>query len=234
MMLFLIGTVLMRSAGCVINDIADMNIDKHVARTQLRPLTSGELSLCEALTLLALLLSSALLILLCLPKACYFWAVAAVFISFLYPFCKRFINTPQMILGLAFSMGIPMAYVASGVPFNKTMILLCLINYLWIIAYDTMYAMVDRVDDLKIGVKSTAIYFAPYDRVIVSLLLITMHLLWVIFNTGWFFYFLWFIAGCILIYQDKLIKNRIPRQCFRSFMISSYYGMLMWLALMKT
>jgi 4-hydroxybenzoate polyprenyltransferase len=235
MILFLIGTILMRSAGCVINDIADRHIDKQVNRTKLRPLTAGEVSLRDAFLLLLLLLLGSLFILFYLPPSCFVWALLALLITFIYPFCKRYISAPQMILGLAFSMGIPMVYVASGSFFNEEMGLLFLINFFWIIAYDTMYAMVDKEDDLKIGVKSTAIYFAQYDKLVIGLLLLIMHALWFYWaacsHATWGFYFFWVSAGVVLLYQQKLINEGVPSQCFRSFLFSAYYGLLMWLAL---
>lgn len=233
--LFLSGTLLMRAAGCVVNDIADRNIDKHVARTKFRPLTSGEISLKEALGVLFILLFAALLVLLCLPWDCWYLGVIALFISILYPFCKRFLSAPQFILGLAFSMGIPMAYVASHAPLNAECTLLFLLNFAWIVAYDTMYAMTDKEDDLRIGVKSTAIYFASYDRFIIGLLQCLVHGLWLYWalsnkvgSIG--FYALWFAAAMVLLYQQKLISKRERGQCFRAFIISVYYGALMWFA----
>ncbi|HRD68568.1 MAG TPA: 4-hydroxybenzoate octaprenyltransferase [Legionella sp.] len=234
--LFFLGTVFMRSAGCVINDIADRNIDKYVGRTKLRPLAANEISLFEAFALLLGLLVCALIILINLPFQCFYWGMISVLITFLYPFCKRFINAPQLVLGLAFSMGIPMAFVASGVSFNTSMSLIFLINFMWIIAYDTMYAMVDKEDDLKIGVQSTAIWFGSADFAVISALLIMLHALWLLFgvseggHAG--FYFIWFLAGWILIYQVKLISTRNSDNCFKSFLISSYYGALMWTAIM--
>ncbi|RUR19684.1 4-hydroxybenzoate octaprenyltransferase [Legionella sp. km535] len=232
--LFLLGTVFMRSAGCVINDIADRNVDRYVARTKLRPLTSGEVSLFESFLVLIFLLFCSLIILINLPQACFYLALVSLFITFLYPFCKRFFNAPQVVLGLAFSMGIPMAYVASYAPMNGNLILLLLINFAWIVAYDTMYAMTDKEDDLKIGVKSTAIYFAEYDRFIIAVLLFTLHSLWLLwayfFKTNSGFYLIWCAGAWILLYQIKLIHNRNPKECFRAFLVSSYYGMLMWAA----
>lgn len=232
--LFLSGTVLMRAAGCVINDIADRNIDKHVARTKLRPLASGELNFLEAFVLLILLLLAALFLLIQLPRNCFYLGLMALFISFLYPFCKRFLDAPQLILGLAFSMGIPMAYVASEVALNSEFFLLFAINFFWILAYDTMYAMADKEDDLKIGVKSTAIYFASHDRLIIGILQCLFHSLWLYWAfmsqvSSWFYLF-WLIAGFILVYQQKLINKREPNQCLKAFIISIYYGLLMWLA----
>lgn len=232
--LFFLGTVFMRAAGCVINDIADKDIDKHVSRTQYRPLAAKEISLVGAFSTLALLLLAALIVLINLPLSCYPWALLSVFITFLYPFCKRFISAPQMVLGLAFSMGIPMAYAASGVPINADTLILFLINFFWIVAYDTMYAMTDKEDDLKIGVKSTAIYFASYDRVIIGFLLASLHGLWLywamIHLVNNFFYVCWFFAALVLVYQQQLINQRQPQHCFKAFLISAYYGALMWLA----
>ncbi|CAM2894614.1 4-hydroxybenzoate-octaprenyltransferase [Legionella steigerwaltii] len=234
LILFLCGTVLMRAAGCVINDIADRNIDKHVARTKLRPLTAGEVSLPEAFLLLIILLSNALFILIQLPRNCFYLGLIALFISFLYPFCKRFLDAPQLILGLAFSMGIPMAYVASDLALNTECFLLFLINFSWILVYDTMYAMTDKEDDLKIGVRSTAIYFASYDRLIIGVLQSLFHGLWLCWalmsQTNLWFYICWFVAGIILIYQQKLINKRVPKDCFKAFIVSTYYGAWMWLA----
>ncbi|KTD70380.1 4-hydroxybenzoate-octaprenyltransferase [Legionella santicrucis] len=232
---FVCGTVLMRAAGCIINDVADRNIDKHVMRTQFRPLTAGEVSLTEAFILLALLLLTALYILVQLPKNCFYIGLIALFISFVYPFCKRFLNAPQLVLGFAFSMGIPMAFVASNVSLNSEFFLLFLINFAWILAYDTMYAMTDKIDDLRIGVKSTAIYFASYDRLIIGLLQGIFHGLWlfwaIINQVNLLFYLFWLTATLVLIYQQRLIYKREPQSCFKAFIVSVYYGALMWLAL---
>lgn len=232
--LFIIGTVLMRAAGCVFNDIVDRHVDKHVARTKLRPLTSGEISLTEAFVLLIMLLVGALLVEINLPSECFYLAIIALLITLLYPFCKRFIKAPQMVLGLAFSMGIPMAYVASGITLDSQFIILFLINFSWIVAYDTMYAMTDKEDDLKIGVKSTAIYFASYDRLIIGLLQLFLHGLWLYWalvnNVGLGFYGFWLFACMVVIYQQKLIDKRVQEDCFKAFTISVYYGLLMWFA----
>ncbi|KGP64443.1 4-hydroxybenzoate polyprenyltransferase [Legionella norrlandica] len=234
LVLFLLGTIFMRSAGCIVNDIADRNLDRYVARTKLRPLTSGEVSLHEAFGLLFVLLFASLLLLLELPIYCFYLALIAVAIIFLYPFCKRFLNMPQMVLGVAFSLGIPMAFIASEQILSSNFILLFLINFAWIMAYDTMYAMTDKADDLKIGIKSTAIYFANYDRLIIALLQCFFHFLWLVWgiknNVEWFFYCFWLAATPILIYQQKLIYARVPENCFKAFLISSYYGLVMWFA----
>ncbi|MCW8407622.1 4-hydroxybenzoate octaprenyltransferase [Legionella sp. PATHC035] len=233
-LLFLSGTVLMRAAGCVINDIADRNIDRHVARTKLRPLTAGEVTLPEAFLLLIALLLAALFILIQLPRNCFYLGLIALFVSLLYPFCKRFLDAPQLILGLAFSMGIPMAYVASGFSLTIECFLLFLINFCWILVYDTMYAMADKADDLRIGVKSTAILFADNDRLIIGVLQSLFHGLWLYWalvnQMSLFFYIIWCAAGFILIYQQKLIRKREPQDCFKAFLVSGYYGAWMWLA----
>ncbi len=234
-LLFLLGTILMRAAGCVVNDIADRHIDLHVKRTHDRPLTSGEVSLQEALFLFLILLFIAFLVLIQLPKICFYYALLAVFITILYPFCKRFIQGPQLVLGLAFSMGIPMAFAASNYPPDSSMFYLLIINFLWTVAYDTEYAMADRDDDVLIGVKSTAILFASYDRLIIGCLQGLFHIPWLFLaftlNYNFFFFIGWFIAGFILLYQQKLITGREPIGCSRAFSLNSWYGLIMWLAI---
>lgn len=237
LLLFFCGTVLMRAAGCVINDIADRHIDLHVKRTQQRPLTSGKVSLQEAFALLAALLFLALLILVQLPGLCFYYALAAVFVTAFYPFCKRFIEGPQLVLGIAFSLGIPMAFAASNNPINSQMFYLLIINYLWIVAYDTQYAMADREDDLRIAVKSTAILFAHYDRLIIGLLQLAFHFFWcflaVELKFSWGFWYCWFGAALILFYQQKLIAQRQRTECLAAFSSNNWYGLLMWLALVN-
>ena len=232
--LFVMGTILMRAAGCVVNDIADRNVDKLVQRTRLRPLTSGKITLPEALALLIFLLCAAFIVLLNLPVNCFYWAIIALVVTIVYPFCKRFLHAPQLVLGLAFSMGIPMAYVASAVPFDSQFVLLCIINFAWILAYDTMYAMADREDDLRIGVKSMAIYLASYDRLVIALLQLTLHGLWLLWailqNANWGFYLFWGLASLILLYQQQLIQKRQADFCFKAFKMSIYYGFFLWLA----
>lgn len=233
---FLLGTFFMRAAGCIMNDIADRHIDKHVKRTCMRPLTTGEVSLFEALILIAVLLFAAWLIVLQLPVVCFYYALLALVITAIYPFCKRFLQAPQLVLGLAFSMGIPMAYAASGVSFNVTMLLLFILNFAWIVAYDTMYAMADKEDDLRIGVKSTAIFFAEYDRLIIMLLQVLFHAIWLylalILQYSRWFYGCWFAAIFILVYQQQLISQRNAKASFSAFSTNIWYGLLMWAALL--
>lgn len=232
---FLMGTIFMRAAGCVINDMADRNIDKHVKRTSARPLTTGELSVLEALGLLLLLLIAPCIILIQLPIPCFYYALGALCITVFYPFCKRFFQAPQFILGVAFSMGIPMAFAASGCSINYETGLLMLLNFSWIVAYDTMYAMVDRTDDLLIGVKSTAILFAAYDRMVIMFLQIFLHALWLILALNhpysWWFYSGWMVGGGILMYQQTLVNSRKEDACFKAFTINVWYGLVMWVSL---
>ena len=231
--LFALGTFFMRSAGCVVNDMADRKIDRHVSRTERRPLATGELTLIDALVVLMLLLLGALGVLLALPWVCVYYAVAALGVTILYPFCKRFLSAPQLILGIAFSMGIPMAYAASGVQPDLKMGILFVLNLLWIVAYDTMYAMVDRSDDLRLGVKSTAILFAQHDCFIISILQVIFHGLWLLIAMFYpvtvLFYPVWFIAAGVLIDQQRLLRSRDPVMYFRAFLTNGAYGLLMWI-----
>lgn len=234
---FALGTLVMRSAGCVINDILDRKFDKQVKRTEKRPLATAELSLKFALFLASVLLGIALFILLNLPYACMNYAFIALFLTLIYPLGKRFIKAPQCVLGLAFSMGIPMAYAASGVAIDSAAILLFVINSLWILAYDTLYAMADKQDDLRVGIKSTAVYFGAWDKSIVMLLQIFMHGFWLVWaynmQMKFGFYLLWMFAAVALFWQQGLIRNVTPETCLRAFMANNYYGALMWAAIVS-
>ncbi|MCC5791046.1 MAG: 4-hydroxybenzoate octaprenyltransferase [Legionellaceae bacterium] len=234
--IFLLGTIVMRAAGCVINDIADRHIDRRVQRTRNRPLTTGELGVLQALFCFVFLLVLALLLLLTLPPACIKWAVAAVGITILYPFSKRFLSAPQLILGLAFSMAIPMVYTALSVPLSWNTWTLVLINLTWVVAYDTEYAMVDRQDDRHIGVRSTAILFGKADRAVIALLFFSGQMMWLVL-AFWnafslFFYGFWVLANFVLVWQLILIYHRQPEDCFRAFLWNGWYGLSMWLALL--
>lgn len=226
----------MRSAGCILNDMADRNIDPHVKRTKNRPLASKQVSMKAAMILLATLLLLALAILLQLPKPCILYALVSVALTVIYPFCKRFFAAPQLVLGLAFSMGIPMAYAASGIPQTYTTLLIFTLNFLWIVAYDTIYAMADREDDLKIGVRSTAILFAPYDKCIILLLHTSMQALWLVlayvhtFNLS--FYFAWGLASLVLMHQQRLIRTKNNPDYLHAFSSNGLYGLIFWVALM--
>ncbi len=234
--LFGLGTFFMRSAGCVVNDIVDRNIDLHVARTKHRPLTSGDVSLVEAIIVLLVFLFAALVVLLNLPKNCLPYAVIAVAITAAYPFCKRYIEAPQVVLGLAFSMGIPIAYCASGQLLNSDTLLLWVINFFWIIAYDTQYAISDSIDDARIGVKSTALYFGCYSRKIIALLQVFFHSCWLFAVSkmslpGEFVVF-WCMGAALLGYQQWLLKRR--ERSFDAFLNNNWYGLIMWVGLIAS
>lgn len=232
---FLLGTIVMRALGCVINDIADRHVDIHVSRTRTRPLTTGEVGLGEAFLLLIGLLFVAFFIVVQLPLLCFYYALIALFITFLYPFCKRFLNTPQLVLSIAFSLGIPMAFAASGVAPNVSMLLLFSLNLAWIITYDTMYAMIDRDDDLKIGVKSTAVLFAGNDRLIIGLLQVFFHGLWLVLaitaSFSALFYMSWVIGAVILGYQQGLLKKQDKTAYLHAFLSNGLYGLVMWVGI---
>lgn len=230
--IFFLGTVLMRSAGCIINDIADRNIDLHVKRTQNRPLTAGQISLLEAFMVLLIFLVGALMILLCLPLKCFLYAFFALLITIIYPFTKRFFYCPQLFLGLAFSMGIPMAYEALNQPLNRSTFFLFILNFCWILAYDTEYALVDKADDILIGVKSTAIFFGKYDQWIIFLLHISMQLLWfTLVSPTSGFLIAWTAGGLTLIYQHRLLAANKNRYAPLAFRLNNYYGLILWLGI---
>ncbi|MBF0282432.1 MAG: 4-hydroxybenzoate octaprenyltransferase [Zetaproteobacteria bacterium] len=227
-LLFLLGAFLMRSAGCVINDIADRNVDGHVARTKLRPLAAGEIRTKEALALFIVLLLMAAGLLLFLNDLTKMISIGAVVLAILYPFMKRVTHLPQIFLGAAFAWSIPMAFSAiqAGVPLIGWVLLLATIC--WVVAYDTMYAMVDRDDDLKIGVKSTAILFADYDRLIIGILQLAMLALLILVGfmvgLGILYYFGLVLAAGLGIYQQLLIQHRQREACFQAFLNNHYLG----------
>lgn len=234
--IFVLGTILMRAAGCIMNDLADRDIDPHVERTKTRPLAAGELSVKNALLAFIITLLLSALLLFFLPIDCFYLALLGAAITIIYPFCKRIIKTPQMILGFAFSFGIPMAYYANHNVRSIEMLVLMGLTYLWIVAYDTMYAMADKADDLKIGIHSTAIYFGQLDRVIIAVLQISIILGW--FLIGWIhhvsvgFYYLTMLVSLFFVYQQRLIRKRVPASCFKAFLNNHWYGLAMWCVLL--
>jgi len=233
---FFLGTLIMRSAGCLMNDLADRDVDPHVERTKHRPLATQAVSIQNALILLMILLCSALFILFQLPVACFKYAIISVVLTAIYPFFKRFFDAPQLILGLTFSMGIPMAYAASGVALNTTTGLLVLINFFWIVAYDTIYAMADKQDDLKIGVRSTAILFANQDKNMVFILQGLAQACWLAlafqlhFNI--MFYVIWGVTSLIFIQQQVRMRTMSAPDYLAIFTSNSLYGLMFWVALM--
>jgi 4-hydroxybenzoate polyprenyltransferase len=233
--IFVIGTVLMRSAGCAINDYADRSFDPHVARTKNRPLAAGRISTLEALVLFAILSLIALVLALQLNRLTLLLAVAGGFLAVSYPFVKRFLSVPQMYLGLTFGWGIPMAFSAQLEHLPRVAWLLLLANMLWVTVYDTIYAMVDRDDDIKIGVRSTAILFGDSDRHIIAVLqvmtLVALYLVGKMIRAdGW--YHAGLAAGALFfIYQLWLIRARDRDGCFRAFLNNNYFGMSVFIGL---
>lgn len=226
--LFVVGVFVMRSAGCVINDYADRDFDGHVERTQQRPLATGVVSANEAVALFIALLIIALLLVLFLEVRLLGLAVIGAFLAGTYPFLKRFTHLPQFYLGVAFGWGIPMAYFAHQGAFPPDCWWLFVANVFWATAYDTEYAMVDREDDLKIGVKSTAILFGDFDRKAILILhgLTILCLIQVgrLLDLGVWYFFGLVLATGLALYQQHLLKNRERNACFRAFLNNNWLG----------
>ena len=226
--IFVLGVVLMRSAGCVINDYADRDFDPHVARTRDRPLAARQVSPREALLLAGGLALLAFLLILPLNKLVLALSVVALFLAASYPFTKRFFAVPQAYLGIAFGFGIPMSYAAlqGAVPVEAWILLVA--NVFWAIAYDTQYAMVDRADDVKIGIKTSAITFGRFDLLAIGVCYAaTLALLaWVgqRLQLGIAFWLGLAVAGAIAVYHMRLIRTREPRECFRAFLHNTWFG----------
>ena len=233
---FVLGTVLMRSAGCVINDYADRDFDRHVERTKERPLTAGKVSTKEALALFAGLSLCAFALVLMLGNKLVIWmSVPAIFLAASYPFTKRFLAIPQAYLGIAFGFGIPMAYAAQldRVPAEAWWLLLA--NVFWAVAYDTEYAMVDREDDLKIGIKTAAITFGRFDiAAVMGCYAATLAIL------GWLgyarhmggFYFAGLLAAAgIMGVHYKWIRERDRLRCFKAFLHNNYVGLAVFVGI---
>lgn len=225
---FVLGTVLMRSAGCVINDFADRKIDPHVARTRDRPIAAGRVTPREALKLFAVLCLLAFCLVLLLNPMTIALSVPAVLLAASYPFAKRFTHLPQAHLGAAFGWAVPMAFAAQTESLPGLAWLLFGVTVIWAVAYDSFYAMVDREDDLKIGVKSTAILFGQADRQITSLLqlLVLAGLGWAGYLAGMGLVFgLGLVAAAgLAVYQQWLIRQREPQACFAAFLNNHWFG----------
>jgi len=227
-LIFLAGVFVMRSAGCVINDYADREFDPHVARTRERPLAAGLVTPGEALGLFFVLCFVALVLVLQLNALTRWLSLVAVFLAASYPFMKRLTQLPQVYLGVAFGWSVPMAWAAQTGALPPLAWLLLLANVCWTVAYDTLYAMVDREDDLAIGVKSTAILFGNHDRLITGLLhLASLGLLagvGVLGGRGGFYFGGLFAALLFALYQQWLVAGREPQRCFRAFLNNTWFG----------
>jgi 4-hydroxybenzoate polyprenyltransferase len=228
LVIFLLGTFLMRSAGCCVNDIADTNFDGSVARTKTRPLAKGELERKDALYFFLVLVGCSFILVLLTNLSTIFLSLGAVVIAVIYPFMKRFTNLPQVMLGVAFSWGILMAFTAQTGAIPAGAYLLFIANSLWTIAYDTEYAMVDREDDIKLGLKSTAILFGTADRAMIALLhvmfLVSLVLAANRFELGGWFYLGLLAAVVLVLYQLFLIREREPGECFKAFLNNNWVG----------
>jgi 4-hydroxybenzoate polyprenyltransferase len=227
-LVFILGVFVMRSAGCVINDYADREFDPHVARTRGRPLAAGRVSPGEALGLFGSLCLLALALVLTLNKLTLLLSLAGVPLAASYPFMKRYTYLPQVHLGIAFGWAVPMAFAAqtNSVPPIAWLMLTGVV--LWAVAYDTMYAMVDRDDDLKIGVKSTAILFGDLDRLMIGVVQICFFVVMLLvggqLELGWSYYLGLAVAGSLSVYQQYLIRNREPSECFKAFLNNNWVG----------
>ncbi|MBC7437260.1 MAG: 4-hydroxybenzoate octaprenyltransferase [Bdellovibrionales bacterium] len=225
---FALGTVLMRSAGCCVNDVADREFDKHVKRTAGRPVTRGALSVKEALLFGAVLALAAFALVLTTNPVAIAWSFAALAISLAYPYAKRYVSMPQAVLGVAFSFGIPMAFAAvqSRVPMLAWVLLLG--NLFWVLAYDTEYAMVDRDDDLKIGMKTSAITLGRMDVPVVMTCYLLYLLVWVFalrrFDLGMVFYLAIALAAAQAVWHWLLIRPREQGGCFKAFRLNHWLG----------
>lgn len=232
-LIFGLGVVLMRAAGCCINDYADRKVDGHVKRTADRPLASGRVKPREALALFAVLVAVSFVLVLCTNAATVWLSFGAVALAFCYPFMKRYTYYPQVVLGAAYSWGIPMAFTAAGGTVVASAWLLYIANLLWTVGYDTYYAMVDRDDDLKIGVKSTAILFGEADRVIIlTLQMLSLGCLLLAGNRfalgGWFHLGLLGAAACFA--WEFWSTRKLDREsCFRAFLHNHWAGLVVFM-----
>ncbi|KEF30850.1 4-hydroxybenzoate polyprenyltransferase [Marinobacter nitratireducens] len=228
-LIFTLGVFFMRAAGCAINDFADRDWDKHVKRTMDRPLTAGRIQAWEAVALFAgLCLVSFLMVVLFTNTLTLYLSFAGALLAFIYPFMKRYTHLPQLFLGAAFSWAIPMAWAAEANELSQVTWLLFTANVLWTVAYDTLYAMVDRDDDLKVGIKSTAILFGDADKAIIGILQALVLLILIIVGVrselGTFFYL--GVAGMasLFVYHQYLARDRERAGCFKAFLNNNWAG----------
>ncbi|MFJ5252020.1 4-hydroxybenzoate octaprenyltransferase [Serratia liquefaciens] len=235
LLVFVVGVFLMRAAGCVVNDYADRAVDGHVKRTAGRPMPSGRVSEKEAKILFVVLVLISFALVLTLNAMTIWLSLAALALAWAYPFMKRVTHLPQFVLGAAFGWGIPMAYAAVSESLPLSCWLLLLANICWTVAYDTLYAMVDRDDDLNIGVKSTAILFGRYDKLIVGLLQFAtlLLMLWVgyLAQLSGAFYWSLLLAGALFIHQQKQIAGRERDACFKAFLDNNYVGLVLFIGI---
>jgi len=234
-LIFVLGVISMRSAGCAVNDLVDQKFDGHVQRTRNRPLVNGELSRYQAMGLLGVLLLVSLVLVLNLNALSFLWSFAALALALIYPWMKRYTHWPQVVLGSAFGMGIPMAFAALNNQVPAIAGWLYLMTILWTIIFDTEYAMVDREDDQRIGVRSTALLFGSWDRIIIGCLqLIVLGIMikiGLLLQARLFYYLGVIIAMILFVYQQILIRYRDPAQCFTAFNNNGWVGAVLFAGL---
>lgn len=237
-LIFCAGVVLMRAAGCIMNDVADRDFDPHVERTRNRPLASGELTVSQALQTFFILMLLAFGLVLMTNALTIKLAFAGALLASTYPFFKRWTHFPQVILGLAFGWGIPMAFAAENAQVAPIAWLILLINVTWSVIYDTLYAMVDREDDISIGLKSTAILFGRRDLLIIRSLKIIMIALLLLLGLKLQFSWPWFagvaVAAGLFGWQQYSVRDRNRDACFKAFLNNNYVGLVIWAGLLVT
>ncbi len=235
LLVFIAGAIVMRSAGCVINDYADRHIDGAVKRTKERPLVSGSLTPRQALIFFVVLCVCAFLLVLQMNTLTIYLSAGGLFLAALYPFMKRYTHLPQVFLGAAFAWAVPMAYAAQTNSLPPVIWLIYMATLLWTVAYDTQYAMVDRDDDIKIGVKSTAILFGDADRAIIALLQVMVVLTLSVIGQqealGIFYFGGLGVASLLFLYQQHLIRHRDREACFKAFLNNNWVGMAVFCGL---
>lgn len=228
LVVFVLGVILMRSAGCVINDYADRKVDPLVSRTRERPIASGAVKSREALILFVVLCLTAFALVLTMNKMTIYLSFAGVALAAIYPFMKRYTHLPQVVLGMAFGWAVPMAFAAQTGSLPKAAWLIFVVTVLWAVIYDTMYAMVDRDDDIKAGVKSTAILFGDGDRLIIGILQFMMF--FALYSLGKQqdlhvpYYLGLSVAAMLAVYHQYLIRYREPKACFAAFLHNNWLG----------
>jgi 4-hydroxybenzoate polyprenyltransferase len=236
LVIFVAGAILMRSAGCIINDVADRNVDPHVKRTRSRPLAARRVSVTEAFVLFVVLATLALYLALQLDFFTLKLAGIGALLTVLYPFAKRYFALPQLLLALAFSWGVPMAFAALLGALPRIAWVMFVASVVWVIIYDTLYAMVDRDDDLKIGVNSSAIVFADLDRPIIALLQITMlaalYLMGESLHFGTAYAAALIASALFFLYQQWLIRARDPQGCLSAFLNNHYVGLSIFIGIL--
>jgi 4-hydroxybenzoate polyprenyltransferase len=235
LIIFTLGVIVMRAAGCVINDYADRKIDKFVERTKNRPITSGELSAKSALWLFLVLILVAFQLVLMTNFLTIKIALLAVLLAIIYPFTKNYTHFPQFILGLAFAMSVPMAFAATNNYISSSAWWLFTAAVIWTVIYDTIYAIADREEDLQIGIKSTAVLFKKFDKLIIAilqiLLLLVLIKIYIVFDLTIYYNIALILSGFLMIYHQYLIKDRKKEKCLKAFLNNNYIGMLIFIGI---